>query len=106
MPPPLSSSVVRYLDNGPCVSVANASRPPNDPRISGANAFRAVRAETERRAAVLSAEDQMVQSMPDASPTKWHRAHTTWFLEQFLLIPHLPEYRAFDDAFAYLFNSY
>jgi ergothioneine biosynthesis protein EgtB len=69
-------------------------------------AFRTVRDETERRAAPLSDEDQIVQSMPDASPTKWHRAHTTWFFEQFLLLPHLPGYRVFDKQFAYLFNSY
>jgi ergothioneine biosynthesis protein EgtB len=69
-------------------------------------AFRAVRAETERRAASLSAEDQVVQSMPDASPTKWHRAHVTWFFEQFLLRPYLKDYRAFDERFAYLYNSY
>src|SRR5581483_9947365 len=69
-------------------------------------AFRAVRAETEKRAAPLSAEDQVIQSMPDASPTKWHRAHTTWFFEQFLLMPHQPGYRAFDPDFGYLFNSY
>src|SRR3954469_23032522 len=69
-------------------------------------AFRTVRAETERRAAPLSAEDQIVQSMADASPTKWHRAHTTWFFEQFLLVPYLAGYRVFDEQFAYLFNSY
>jgi hypothetical protein len=65
-----------------------------------------VRAETERRAALLSPEDQVVQSMPDASPTKWHRAHTTWFLEQFLLAPRPAGYRVFNERFAYLFNSY
>jgi ergothioneine biosynthesis protein EgtB len=65
-----------------------------------------VRGETERRAAPLSAEDQIVQSMPDASPIKWHRAHTTWFFEEFLLKAHVPGYRPFDPRFAYLFNSY
>jgi ergothioneine biosynthesis protein EgtB len=68
--------------------------------------FRAVRDATERRTADLSPEDQMVQSMPDASPTKWHRAHTTWFFEQFLLQPHLADYRVFDREFGFLFNSY
>lgn len=77
-----------------------------DPRLVWRDAYLAVRAETERRAGPLSAEDQLVQSMPDASPTKWHRAHTTWFFEQFLLLPHLPGYRVFDESFAYLFNSY
>jgi ergothioneine biosynthesis protein EgtB len=70
------------------------------------HAYRSVREETERRAAPLSAEDQCVQSMPDASPTKWHRAHTTWFFEQFVLTPHARDYRPFDQRFAYLFNSY
>ena len=69
-------------------------------------AFRRVRAETERRAAHLSAEDQIVQSMADASPTKWHRAHVTWFFEQFLLKPHDSGYKIFDERFAFLFNSY
>lgn len=54
----------------------------------------------------LTAEDQMVQSMADASPTKWHLAHTTWFFETFLLKPHLPGYRPFHEDFTYLFNSY
>jgi ergothioneine biosynthesis protein EgtB len=70
------------------------------------DAFRTVRDETERRAAPLSAEDQTVQSMPDASPAKWHRAHTTWFFEQFLLGEYLPKYRPFHPDYAYLFNSY
>jgi ergothioneine biosynthesis protein EgtB len=65
-----------------------------------------VRAETENRAAPLSPEDQVVQSMADASPTKWHRAHTTWFFEQFLLRVQRPGYRPFDERFGYLFNSY
>jgi ergothioneine biosynthesis protein EgtB len=69
-------------------------------------AYRTVRAETERRAAPLSPEDQVVQSMADASPIKWHRAHTTWFFEQFVLTPHAASYRAYDPRFAFLFNSY
>src|SRR5881394_1778561 len=69
-------------------------------------AFKTVRAETERRAAHLSAEDQIVQSMADASPAKWHRAHTTWFFETFLLGPRLADYLEFHPDFGYLFNSY
>src|SRR5712691_10186060 len=69
-------------------------------------AFRRVRAETEARAAHLSTEDQIVQSMADASPTKWHRAHVTWFFEQFLLVTHDASYKIFDERFPFLFNSY
>ncbi|WP_135469368.1 ergothioneine biosynthesis protein EgtB [Crenalkalicoccus roseus] len=71
-----------------------------------AERYRAVRARTEALAAPLSPEDQTVQSMPDASPTKWHRAHTTWFFETFLLLPHLPGYRRVREEYAFLFNSY
>jgi ergothioneine biosynthesis protein EgtB len=68
--------------------------------------FAAVRKHTEHLAAHLSPEDQCVQSMPDASPTKWHRAHTTWFFEEFVLVPNLPGYIPFSSDFRYLFNSY
>jgi ergothioneine biosynthesis protein EgtB len=105
MPPATSSSALRRpSDEGDPAIIRTA--PPNDPRTTWRDRFRAVRAETEVRAAPLRAEDQAVQSMPDASPTKWHRAHTTWFFEQFLLLPHLAGYRVFDERFAYLFNSY
>ncbi len=79
---------------------------PHDSRRFWRETFRTVRGETERRAGLLSAEDQVVQSMPDASPTKWHRAHVTWFFEEFLLRRFAPAYQPFDDRFAYLFNSY
>lgn len=79
---------------------------PADARQRWSQTFRAVRGETERRAAPLSAEDQTIQSMPDASPAKWHRAHTTWFFEQFLLEAFDENYRRFDERFAFLFNSY
>lgn len=57
-------------------------------------------------AAPLSAEDMVVQAMEDASPTKWHLAHTTWFFETFVLTPYLIGYPLFDEAFNYCFNSY
>jgi ergothioneine biosynthesis protein EgtB len=68
--------------------------------------FQEVRAATEALAGGLTEEDQCVQSMPDASPAKWHRAHVTWFFEQFVLVPHVPDYHLFDPAFGFLFNSY
>ena len=57
-------------------------------------------------ASQLSAEDMTVQPMEDASPTKWHLAHVTWFFENFILANHLPGYRVFDESFGYCFNSY
>jgi len=87
----------------PCPSLFSDS---GSPAQDLAEAFLAVRNETERRAAPLTPEDQLIQSMPDASPTKWHRAHTTWFFEQFLLGEHCPGYKPFHPDYAFLFNSY
>jgi ergothioneine biosynthesis protein EgtB len=68
--------------------------------------YQEIRSYTEYLASALSPEDQCVQSMPDASPAKWHRAHITWFFEEFVLGPFLPGYRVFDPDFRFLFNSY
>lgn len=68
--------------------------------------YKAVRALTERLAAPLSAEDQCLQGMPDASPTKWHLAHTTWFFESVVLAALAKDYRPVDGRYAFLFNSY
>jgi hypothetical protein len=64
-----------------------------DTAVDLAERYRAVRAATERLAAPLGPEDQTVQSMPEASPTKWHLAHVTWFFETFVLAPFAPDYR-------------
>jgi len=68
--------------------------------------YRAVRARTVALASPLSAEDQMVQSMPEASPTKWHLAHTTWFFEAFVLARHVADHHPTDASYGFLFNSY
>src|SRR3954471_17126873 len=68
--------------------------------------FAQARGHTLQLAATLGPEDQCVQSMPDASPTKWHLAHTSWFFEAVVLAPHASTYTPFDPAFARLFNSY
>lgn len=68
--------------------------------------FRRTREASVAIAKPLSAEDCQVQSMADASPIKWHLAHTTWFFETFLLAPHCKGYRKFNDAFTVIFNSY
>ncbi|MFW5816582.1 MAG: ergothioneine biosynthesis protein EgtB [Wenzhouxiangella sp.] len=71
-----------------------------------ARQFYQVRQTSDRMVAGLSPEDQNLQSMPDTSPLKWHRAHTTWFFETFLLKPHDPGYKPVNEHYAYLFNSY
>lgn len=68
--------------------------------------YSAVRRRSEDLTKALSAEDMVVQTMPDVSPTKWHLAHTTWFWETFLLRPSLPSYVEFSPNYNYLFNSY
>ena len=68
--------------------------------------FEQVRATSIRITRGLSPEDHMLQSMPDASPAKWHLAHTTWFFETFILQPYAAGYIPFDSRFKYLFNSY
>ena len=73
---------------------------------SMARRYTAVRGHTDQLVAALTAEDQCIQSMPDASPAKWHRAHSTWFFEQFVLRTFQPQYQVFDPVFSFLFNSY
>ncbi|MEE4454729.1 ergothioneine biosynthesis protein EgtB [Novosphingobium resinovorum] len=73
---------------------------------SPAQAFASVRALTEALAATLSDADATIQSMPDASPAKWHLAHTTWFFETFVLRDHLAGYRLSHEEWPFLFNSY
>ena len=71
-----------------------------------AGRFEAVRALSRAIAAPLSDADASLQPMPDASPAKWHLAHTSWFFETFVLRDHVPGYRTHDERWAYLFNSY
>jgi ergothioneine biosynthesis protein EgtB len=71
-----------------------------------AEQYRRVRELSESLSRPLAIEDMVVQSMPDASPTKWHLAHTTWFFETFVLAEAVPGYESFDPAFGFLFNSY
>jgi ergothioneine biosynthesis protein EgtB len=76
------------------------------PRVSIFNRFSDVRRSTLEFCAPLTPEDMMVQSCPEASPAKWHLAHTTWFFESFVLREFLPGYRLFNLDFPWLFNSY
>ena len=78
----------------------------HDPVAGRLEHYQAVRAATLALTTPLSAEDQVVQSMPDASPVKWHQAHTAWFFETFILTPFVSDYQPFNPVFSYLFNSY
>ncbi|HEY4210869.1 MAG TPA: ergothioneine biosynthesis protein EgtB [Steroidobacteraceae bacterium] len=90
------------LDN----RLADALGTPPSARDSVADHFRQVRDATVELCEPLEDEDYVAQSMPDASPTKWHLAHTSWFFEEFVLQPGAADYRFYDDRFRYLFNSY
>jgi ergothioneine biosynthesis protein EgtB len=88
-------------------AVANASSKAIPVKLANLAArYQTIRATTEQLAAPLSAEDCALQSMPDASPTKWHLAHTSWFFETFLLEKYLDDYSSFHPQFKVLFNSY
>ena len=79
------------------------------PEAGGTDLLRryiSLRWRTESLVEPLGPEDLVVQAMPDASPAKWHLAHTTWFFETFLLQAHVDGYQLFDASFGYLFNSY
>jgi len=77
-----------------------------EPDRDQAERYRAVRALSRALAGPLSDADATIQPMPDASPTKWHLAHSSWFFETFVLRHHAPGHRPFDPRWAYLFNSY
>jgi ergothioneine biosynthesis protein EgtB len=83
-----------------------ATRITDRPQPPLASQYTGVRKMTLALCDPLETEDYVVQSMPDASPAKWHLAHTSWFFEQFLLRPMLPGYQPFRAGFEYLFNSY
>src|SRR5437868_7854224 len=68
--------------------------------------YREIRDTSLQLTKLFSAEDLMLQSMPDARPAKWHLAHTTWFFETFVLVPHAAGYKVFDPRYQQLFNSY
>ena len=82
------------------------TRDPSTDRDHALARFLGIRAQTEALSEPLSPEDQTAQSMPDCSPTKWHRAHTTWFFEEFLLGPQQADYRSFNPDYQFHFNSY
>ncbi len=83
-----------------------ATADPESERQSLRDHYQQVREFSETLCRPLAAEDYVIQPMPDASPTKWHLAHVSWFFETFLLKPFVPDYQSPDPGYAYLFNSY
>src|SRR5690606_11292962 len=91
---------------GPAMSALPAPSADSAPAAPSAQRYLSERERTVSLAAPLSPEDCCVQSMPDASPTKWHLGHTAWFFETFVLEACEPGFAPFDAAFRVLFNSY
>src|ERR1700722_6521690 len=113
----LPMSILKLDHEAEAGSATRRGTPLTSPRVPNAGSttadstalaecYQSVRRCTEALCEPLAAEDYMLQSMPDASPVKWHLAHTTWFFETFLLSPHLPGYRPYHPLFRSLFNSY
>ena len=100
-----AGQAIRLTDAPPNPAVPHGSSTTAD-RAALEDAYRAIRRCTKALCQPLALEDYVIQSMPDASPVKWHLAHTTWFFETFLLAPHLPGYLPFHPQFRFLFNSY
>jgi hypothetical protein len=75
-------------------------------KVSLLDRYTSIRQRSQNICAPLTVEDQILQSMEDASPIKWHLAHTTWFFETFVLKPFKEGYEPLNDAYSYLFNSY
>lgn len=88
------------------IGAANDARAETSGRRGWEDRYRRTRAFTETLCAPLETEDYVIQSMPDASPAKWHLAHTSWFFQTFVLKPGIAGYEGADPAYAYLFNSY
>ena len=103
---PAANAHTNAPTNAPTRPIGPTAPLAGDCRSAWQSAYAAVRQHSQRLTAGLSAEDQALQSMADASPTKWHLAHTTWFFETLVLRVHVPGYRPVDARWAALFNSY
>jgi len=105
---PESDGTVRNRRWGTIMTTALPNAPTATPRTAEGllDRYRRVRAFTERMCEGMEAEDFVIQSSPDVSPTKWHLAHTTWFFEAFVLQPFVDDYRPLNAEYNYLFNSY
>jgi ergothioneine biosynthesis protein EgtB len=95
----------RIVSPNPCVESPTDAEPHSRRRV-GADGFASVRRQSELLCAHLDPEDLVAQSMPDTSPAKWHLAHTTWFFENFVLVPYAAGYAPHHARYGFLFNSY